>query len=812
MMSRLTKLQVTNFRSIKGTITVPLDAPVVLIHGPNGSGKTSLLSALELGLTGAVDSLGRFDEAYEENLVHYDADRAEISISTDHMSTILNDTELSIEGGAITGSPLLTPSQCRFFTERAFLAQSTLGRLLEIYEESDVRDAASPLTRFVKDLLGLDRLDALIEGLKPSTDKRLTKRSLPLYGDVEAEHKRLKIDVDQLNAEIEDAKRGLREDDAVLARSLLPFSLQPSEDLAGLLTALGKDGVDNSEQIDLSALRREVEAASSLWQKTDDNERAPARALAEIEVRDARRARDVWAEIFELRLETAFKASASLISNPPSRVSVGWGAAATASIALLAGELRRGDETLGRDEAARVSLETKRTELEKSRARIMRLEEELATLSADNGALARALSELAPMIDGNACPVCERDFSEVSDTALHAHLTRHIARLSQTAIRLQEVSTERQSVSRAILSDEREIEALTGRIINNTERTHLRTRASRLREAKQALVDLAAPADQGDILALSADDASKRLANLRRDEEMLSGIRRSVREFPVRLNIAPAVEDEGTTATLSRCLAVVEQRQNALSLRSEERRKAIDALERAKLARKRLSELESEHAAAKQAAERTKDALVAADNIKKSAKDLLDRAIAARTDTVRDVFNDSLNKIWKNLFIRLAPEEPFQPSFELPPPGRGPVEAKLVTRYRGEHRGGNPKAMLSAGNLNTAALTLFLSLHLSVKPVLPWLVIDDPVQSMDEIHIAQFAALLRTLSKQRERQVIIAVHEKPLFDYLALELGPAAQGDRLITIELAKGTDGHTIYEPNTIEWDPDRVFQAVVG
>ena len=707
---------------------------------------------------------------------------------------------------------MLTPSQCRFFTERAFLAQSTLGRLLEIYEESDVRDAASPLTRFVKDLLGLDRLDALIEGLKPSTDKRLTKRSLPLYGDVEAEHKRLKIDVDQLNAEIEDAKRGLREDDAVLARSLLPFSLQPSEDLAGLLTALGKDGVDNSEQIDLSALRREVEAASSLWQKTDDNERAPARALAEIEVRDARRARDVWAEIFELRLETAFKASASLISNPPSRVSVGWGAAATASIALLAGELRRGDETLGRDEAARVSLETKRTELEKSRARIMRLEEELATLSADNGALARALSELAPMIDGNACPVCERDFSEVSDTALHAHLTRHIARLSQTAIRLQEVSTERQSVSRAILSDEREIEALTGRIINNTERTHLRTRASRLREAKQALVDLAAPADQGDILALSADDASKRLANLRRDEEMLSGIRRSVREFPVRLNIAPAVEDEGTTATLSRCLAVVEQRQNALSLRSEERRKAIDALERAKLARKRLSELESEHAAAKQAAERTKDALVAADNIKKSAKDLLDRAIAARTDTVRDVFNDSLNKIWKNLFIRLAPEEPFQPSFELPPPGRGPVEAKLVTRYRGEHRGGNPKAMLSAGNLNTAALTLFLSLHLSVKPVLPWLVIDDPVQSMDEIHIAQFAALLRTLSKQRERQVIIAVHEKPLFDYLALELGPAAQGDRLITIELAKGTDGHTIYEPNTIEWDPDRVFQAVVG
>src|SRR3546814_20898276 len=94
--------------------------------------------------------------------------------------------------------------------------------------------------------------------------------------------------------------------------------------------------------------------------------------------------------------------------------------------------------------------------------------------------------------------------------------------------------------------------------------------------------------------------------------------------------------------------------------------------------------------------------------------------------------------------------------------------------------------MLSAGNLNTAALTLFLALHLSVKPKLPWLVIDDPVQSMDEVHIAQFAALLRTLSKQMQRQVIIAVHARSLFDYLSLALSPAFDGDRLTLIELGR--------------------------
>jgi exonuclease SbcC len=117
--------------------------------------------------------------------------------------------------------------------------------------------------------------------------------------------------------------------------------------------------------------------------------------------------------------------------------------------------------------------------------------------------------------------------------------------------------------------------------------------------------------------------------------------------------------------------------------------------------------------------------------------------------------------------------------------------------------------MLSAGNLNTAALTLFLALHLSVDQPLPWLVIDDPVQSMDEVHIAQFAALLRTLSKSHDRQVILAVHERSLFDYLSLELSPAFSDDRLITIQLGQAANGQTIciFEPFT--WTPDPAFAA---
>lgn len=120
--------------------------------------------------------------------------------------------------------------------------------------------------------------------------------------------------------------------------------------------------------------------------------------------------------------------------------------------------------------------------------------------------------------------------------------------------------------------------------------------------------------------------------------------------------------------------------------------------------------------------------------------------------------------------------------------------------------------MLSAGNLNTAALTLFLSLHLSVKPRLPWLILDDPVQSMDDVHIAHFAALLRTLSKEHYRQVIIAVHDRPLYEYLALELSPAFQGDELITIEISTSAERRTRLSTARRSFEPDTTLKPVAA
>jgi hypothetical protein len=89
--------------------------------------------------------------------------------------------ELLVTREAVRNAPLLDKDAARFFSERCYLSQSTLGRLLEIYELQDTRRSDSPLTRFVKDLLGLDRMEAVIDGLHSAGNVRRLRDPVPSY-------------------------------------------------------------------------------------------------------------------------------------------------------------------------------------------------------------------------------------------------------------------------------------------------------------------------------------------------------------------------------------------------------------------------------------------------------------------------------------------------------------------------------------------------------------------------------------------------------------------------------------------------------
>lgn len=412
-----------------------------------------------------------------------------------------------------------------------------------------------------------------------------------------------------------------------------------------------------------------------------------------------------------------------------------------------------------------------------------------------------------------AWPVCQRDYREVSDTPLHAHITEHIATLSKVAGDLRVATRQRQIETRVLDVARNMIKDLESRHLSDEARKDLQRNIANLEEAREALEAIQLAVQQGTELRERLVVASKGLSDLRREEKVLAGIRESVAEFPAQLGLDSPTESEGIDQVLSRCLEAIGTRITDIDQLQKLRVLALSTFREVKIQRVEIDNVMSQRAAIALEKVLVDKSFASVQATKEEGKKLATRVEEVRTDIIKRVFNNTLNELWRDLFVRLAPDEKFVPGFAIPTTSRSGVDVKLETRPRGSSvASGHPRSMLSAGNLNTAALTLFLSLHLSVKPLLPWIVIDDPVQSMDEIHTAQFAALLRSLSRQCRRQVIIAVHEKSLFDYLALELSPASQNDSLITIELSQAIGKDTIITPEIKTWNPETIFTPALS
>jgi DNA repair protein SbcC/Rad50 len=60
-----------------------------------------------------------------------------------------------------------------------------------------------------------------------------------------------------------------------------------------------------------------------------------------------------------------------------------------------------------------------------------------------------------------------------------------------------------------------------------------------------------------------------------------------------------------------------------------------------------------------------------------------------------------------------------------------------------------------------------------------------------------------------DQQIILAVHDRALFDYLTLELSPAFEDDRLIIIEISRNLAGDSIATPTVLVFKPDEAIAA---
>jgi exonuclease SbcC len=682
-----------------------------------------------------------------------------------------------------------------------------LGQLLDIYQNSKVEDGESALTQFVKDLLGLNQLDALVDGLHDAGHKSRTKNLVPEYRSFETRIDRTSSEITLLTNDLSkienswsEALNGLRG----IFTVLFPNESADHLDLVVLGERLGRLSSDNA-LVDASKRQTELRAISRAWFSLPKDADAEERSRVETENESARIAAEQWRNTTGSRFEELIVSLRSTFPDLPSWSSTDPASALQTAVQRTTGELSRLSAVLEKDKVA----ERRETELNdqiaKESARSELIDSQLSRIAADAGEYARALAGLVPHIHTDDCPVCGRNFSEISpDEPLSVHVQRMIVKLSENATKISELINEKSSCARRLAQLRLDLAAVRSQRLSAEAKTKTARLNASLLEANVATNRLSREVTNGTSILSREATLRGRLASFRERDRTASELRETVARIAQELG-REGIQDSSFETILEALQSSVSENVAHLTLRQTLRNDALllfDKMvainDRRQLAEKNLMKATGDIAVLKAAVSEL-------ESLKAQAKVIADTARSARTSIVRRVFNDSLNKLWRDLFVRLAPTEPYVPAFRVPE-SDSDAFAKLETIHRSGKKGGTPGAMLSAGNLNTAALTLFLALHFSVGSRLPWLVLDDPVQNMDEVHVAQFAALLRTISRAHGTKVIMAVHERSLFDYLKLELSPAFERDRLLTVELRRTAGESTRVLPDLITYKVDAV------
>lgn len=812
MTPRLKSLSIQNFRSIRGSVVIPLDAQVVLVHGTNGMGKTSLMSAIELGLTGSISHLDD-QPRYQNFLTHIDTPSGSIQLTIEGMNRRSTGVgQVTFNPSSFDATPALNAADSGFFSERCYLPQAVLGRLLDIYDQKKTTN--SRLTEFVKELLRLDAVDALVDGFNHAFNVTRIRKLAPVYKQLEEAHDLLKRQIERERSGVEAA--GVAKTQRTSSLNNLIANLDPAAepigadfDVAELRDKIGNRDRDQAELASVTQQRTEV---STLLSRLDQ---AAAESLdTEIAVleRDAAASGtlyETWlnsqgAEITHT-LDSLREFHSELSPLDGANVDDQVGDA----LIWCVGEVARGQRLLDQHSAANEQLTVAKTTIQRATTRISEINLALEAGTKDVRTLAAALAGIAPHVEGDFCPVCNRDYAEVDGGSLTAHIAETIANLTSEAGRLQALSAERASESERLTAARRN-EATADRLVLQPEEiTDLRRRQTAIALIRSRLEPLQDAAAHGKNLFVSHDSARRNLAALRRAGLQSASLLPEINAVVERATGQPTTSFPGLREALEAADKALSSRLETVQAALSSRLAIETELEQYAREAQLFSDRQARTTELEARLETMTGAFSSIDDVRKRAKTIATAATEVRSGIVRDVFSGSLNKVWRDLFVRLAPNEQFVPQFRLPDQGDGKVEAVLETFHRSGQTSGPPGAMLSQGNLNTSALTLFLALNLSVPSQLPWLVLDDPVQSMDDVHIAQFAALLRTFSKGLGKQVVIAVHERALFEYLTLELSPAFAGDSLITVEISRNFAGDAVADPHFYEFEFDKAVVA---
>lgn len=811
MIRRLLQLEVQAFRSILKRQLIPLDADAVILYGPNGTGKSGILAAIEYGLTGAVSDLCRFTEDYPRCLTHVRSNvPGEVAVTfetgeggRERVRAVGHDAEKG-------GQSHLSLAEQKSYVERCFLSQSRLHRLIDTYLSTDDAGEEQRLLRFGRELLGLDVLEDLATGLFEIADIRRIRNSSAAYQQL-------------LNAkEAADEEVQRLERTAQLRAASFDSAVQSFQRLVGEpLSGVPSSVTDVSIRIEELETRRSATRAGALTRLQALNARLQnAIALIEAssvgqpvslqEMPESLRQLGCEQDDLERRLrpvvdglERDLIAEDLWIRDRSSAPDI------SSQIEELENVLRRRLSSVDSELKSLDGLERERRTIE---ARLAEVTSALALLSETTPASIQeqrqwvdVLRTIASRIHATTCPVCARDYSELGTGSLREKVLHEADQIAHT---LQEA--ERSASSRAVLqADQRELDRRLATLVAQLERSANRRQeleriASRYGERLKAVTESGETRVR---LRAVSTDVKKLQSTLRENQVRLDQQKQALADVQAIAQEAEIAEEAVSPTYVEGAGRIRDVLLHRIAALQAEEKESFQLRETAKLASSLNSDLAGLRAQLREQKTRQSRLESGCRNVElviQRARALRSAAIETKSELLNQAFTGTLNRLWREFFERLARAERFRPEMSEPATVRNVIRSTVCAVAPDTERFRHIGSVLSSGNLNTAALSLFLALHVMDRTSHGLLVLDDPVQSADDVHVSQLAIMLRALMTQLGRQIVVAVHDRDLFEYLCLELTPIEQGRRLITIELQRiGAESDVQIVQKSKEWAP---------
>jgi hypothetical protein len=93
-----------------------------------------------------------------------------------------------------------------------------------------------------------------------------------------------------------------------------------------------------------------------------------------------------------------------------------------------------------------------------------------------------------------------------------------------------------------------------------------------------------------------------------------------------------------------------------------------------------------------------------------------------------------------------------------------------------------PGTILSSSQMNALAVSVFMALNLGSRPPIDAALLDDPLQSLDDVNLLGLVDLLRRAKDHR--QLLVSTHDERFGNLLARKLRPSGPDQRTVVIEL----------------------------